>query len=85
MKSHGFNMKMRQVACMKIMRLISATEKMDAILKINFSSQNKISKQFCRLQSIYYSESFITKSEIHIIITKSLLLFLYLLVKPTTD
>ena len=57
MKSHGFNMKMKQVACMKIMRLISATEKMDAILKINFSSQNKISKQFCQLQSIILSLS----------------------------
>ena len=57
MKSHGFNMKMRPVASMKIMRLISATEKMDAILKINFSSQNKISKQFCQLQSIILSLS----------------------------
>ena len=57
MKSHGFNVKMRQVACMKIMRLISATEKIDAILKINFSSQNKISKQFCQMQSIILSLS----------------------------
>ena len=39
MKSHGFNMEMRQVAGMK-MRLICATEKMDAIFTFFKPKQN---------------------------------------------